>query len=322
MNPPFFSIIVPIYDVEKYLPVSIESVLSQSCEDYELILVDDGSPDNCPQICDDYATKYPQVKAVHKVNGGLSDARNAGMAVAKGKYTVFLDSDDFMNDGILKQAFEVLRSNDFPQLLVGNKLNLKGDQTYYSFTFDPKKINQQNIFKALDDFVQTSGNIPWNAYQSIYATDFLKKNNIIFDKEIVGAEDLAFFMKVVKKVSSYIVTDLDLVIYREERDGSIINTPKFGSVYGQLEIFADTYNYFVARHDKVLIQYFAKRYTNIIVLISYLSDIDQAKCVDYITKHNYILKSCGMDPKYLFSKGVWAIFGFKEGSKLLNKIRH
>lgn len=89
MDTPFFSIIVPIYNVEEYLPASIKSVLSQSCKDYELILVDDGSPDKCPQICDEYAARYPQVQAIHKVNGGLSDARNAGMAVSKGKYIVF-----------------------------------------------------------------------------------------------------------------------------------------------------------------------------------------------------------------------------------------
>lgn len=272
MDTPFFSIIVPIYNVEEYLPASIKSVLSQSCKDYELILVDDGSPDKCPQICDEYAARYPQVQAIHKVNGGLSDARNAGMAVSKGKYIVFLDSDDLMKDGILQRTYEVLSRNDFPQLLIGNKINLKDNQTYYSFTFDPNKINQQDIFKALDDFVQTSSNIPWNAYQSIYANDFLKNNGILFNREIVGAEDLDFFMKVVKNVSSFVITDLDLVIYREERDGSIRN-------------FCRYIRFFVARHDKVLIQYFAKRYTNVIVLISYLSDTDQAKCVDYITKH-------------------------------------
>lgn len=214
-----------------------------------------------------------------------------------------------MKDGILQRTYEVLSRNDFPQLLIGNKINLKDNQTYYSFTFDPNKINQQDIFKALDDFVQTSSNIPWNAYQSIYANDFLKNNGILFNREIVGAEDLDFFMKVVKNVSSFVITDLDLVIYREERDGSIRN-------------FCRYIRFFVARHDKVLIQYFAKRYTNIIVLISYLSDTDQAKCVDYITKHKYILKHCGINLKYLFSRGVWAILGFKKGSKFLNTIRY
>lgn len=322
MDIPFFSIIVPIYNVEEYLPASIKSVLSQSFKNYELILVDDGSSDKCPQICNEYAARYPQVQAIHKVNGGASDARNAGMAVSRGKYIVFLDSDDLMKDGILQRTYEVLSRNGFPQLLIGNRLNLKDNQTYYSFTFDPNKINQQDIFKVLDDFVQTSSNIPWNVYQSIYANDFLKNNGILFNREIVAAEDLDFFMKVVKNVSSFVITDLDLVIYREERDGSIINTPKFGSVYGQLEVFADTFDFFVARHDKVLIQYFAKCYTNIIVLISYLSDTDQAKCVDYITKHNYILKHCGINLKYLLSRGVWAILGFKKGSKFLNTIRH
>ena len=74
---PFFSIIVPIYKVEKYLDACIQSVLSQTFSDYECILVDDGSPDNCPAMCDEYVKKYEKIKVIHKENGGLSDARNA-----------------------------------------------------------------------------------------------------------------------------------------------------------------------------------------------------------------------------------------------------
>lgn len=98
MRTPKVSIIVPIYKVESYLPECVNSVLAQDFSDFELILVDDGSPDRCGEICDAYAARDGRVRVIHKENGGLSDARNAGMALASGEYVVFLDSDDFWSD--------------------------------------------------------------------------------------------------------------------------------------------------------------------------------------------------------------------------------
>lgn len=93
MNP-LISVIVPIYNVEKYLARCVDSIVNQTYKNLEIILVDDGSPDRCSQMCDDYAEKDRRIKVVHKKNGGLSDARNAGMAVATGEYISFIDSDD------------------------------------------------------------------------------------------------------------------------------------------------------------------------------------------------------------------------------------
>ena len=95
MNKPLVSIIVPCYKVEQYLPVCIESILNQSYSDWELILVDDGSPDRSGEICDQYAAKDERIRVIHKPNGGLSSARNAGLDIMQGEYVSFLDSDDF-----------------------------------------------------------------------------------------------------------------------------------------------------------------------------------------------------------------------------------
>ena len=94
---PFLSVIVPIYRVEPYLKVCVDSILSQDFADMEIILVDDGSPDGCPAICDEYAREDRRVRVIHKENGGLSDARNAGIDAAKGKFLGFVDSDDYVH---------------------------------------------------------------------------------------------------------------------------------------------------------------------------------------------------------------------------------
>ena len=98
------SIIVPIYKVEPYLHRCLDSIVNQSYTNLEIILVDDGSPDTCPQICDEYATKDNRIVDIHKNNGGLSDARNVGLDISKGEYITFVDSDDWID----KQYVETL----------------------------------------------------------------------------------------------------------------------------------------------------------------------------------------------------------------------
>ena len=104
----FFSVIVPVYKVEKYLSDCIESVLTQSFSDFELILVDDGSPDRCPEICDSYKEKDERIKVVHKTNGGLASARQAGIRVAEGEYVFNLDSDDLIENDTLECAYKII----------------------------------------------------------------------------------------------------------------------------------------------------------------------------------------------------------------------
>ena len=103
-NQQLISVVIPIYKVEKYLDRCIESIVNQTYQNLEIILVDDGSPDNCPRICEVWARKDNRIKVIHKENGGLSDARNAGMRFAKGEYIAFVDSDDFVS----KDFFETL----------------------------------------------------------------------------------------------------------------------------------------------------------------------------------------------------------------------
>lgn len=101
------SIIVPIYGVAKYLCKCIDSLLSQDIMDYEIILVDDGSPDECPEICDEYAVRYPNIiKVIHQSNAGLSAARNAGLAIAQGDYIMYVDSDDYLEPNVLGALME------------------------------------------------------------------------------------------------------------------------------------------------------------------------------------------------------------------------
>lgn len=105
-NTPLISVIVPVYKVEAYLDKCISSIVGQTYKNLEIILVDDGSPDKCPQMCDAWAAKDSRIRVIHKENGGLSDARNVGMAVAKGELIGFVDSDDWIEDNMYKLLYQ------------------------------------------------------------------------------------------------------------------------------------------------------------------------------------------------------------------------
>ncbi len=121
------SVIVPVYKVEKYLDRCVESILAQTYRNFELILVDDGSPDNCGVMCDDWATKDPRIIVIHKKNGGLSDARNVGLDVAKGEYITFIDSDDIVDWTYLQRLYSAIINNNADASVCG----------FYEFTNTP-----------------------------------------------------------------------------------------------------------------------------------------------------------------------------------------
>lgn len=112
MIEPIVSIIVPVYEVEAYLDRCVHSILNQTFDNFEMILVDDGSPDNCPQMCDIWAEKDSRIKVIHKENGGLSSARNAGLDIALGKYINFVDSDDWLESYAIEYLYNLLLKYD------------------------------------------------------------------------------------------------------------------------------------------------------------------------------------------------------------------
>ncbi len=112
MSAPKISVIVPVYKVEKYLDKCVDSIVKQTFTDTEILLVDDGSPDNCGKMCDEWAKKDSRIKVIHKENGGLSDARNFGYEASMGKYVIFIDSDDFIEADMLSVLYDLINQNN------------------------------------------------------------------------------------------------------------------------------------------------------------------------------------------------------------------
>jgi glycosyltransferase involved in cell wall biosynthesis len=109
---PLISIIVPVYKVEKFLSKCVDSILNQTYRNIEIILIDDGSPDNSPAICDEYAEKDNRIKVIHQRNAGLAGARNAGLAICRGEYIAFVDSDDYIEPNMMEAMLNAAVNND------------------------------------------------------------------------------------------------------------------------------------------------------------------------------------------------------------------
>lgn len=140
MESKLISVIVPVYNVEKYLSKCIDSILAQTYKNLEIILVDDGSPDNCPKICDEYAKKDNRIKVIHKENGGLSAARNVALDIAKGEYIGFVDSDDFIAEDMYEVLYNLaekynaeISSVSFYKVIENNIITIRDSRKFRSF---------------------------------------------------------------------------------------------------------------------------------------------------------------------------------------------
>ncbi|MBR5814166.1 MAG: glycosyltransferase, partial [Bacteroidaceae bacterium] len=163
------SIIVPVYKVRRYLQRCIESILQQTYTDYELILVDDGSPDSCGAICDRYAQECDKVRVIHKKNGGLSSARNAGIAAARGEYITFVDGDDAVASGTYYYNMNILRANPDIDILEYPVHKYYESPRSQIISFKTEKVSgNENIFK---DWITRQGYEHCFACNKIYRAD-------------------------------------------------------------------------------------------------------------------------------------------------------
>lgn len=214
-----FSIIIPVYQVEKYLHECVDSVLKQNYHDFEVILVDDGSRDKCPDICDDYARKDNRVKVIHQPNAGLSCARNSGTACAQGTYIIYLDSDDYLEGNDALQKIEDKTENSPDVILYGYKKFFESDGTFGSpVCFFPAMGRDDSVASYLNRLL-LSGTYAGTAWCKVVKTSLMKENHIEFKPGLIS-EDHDWYVQIMMHVKSYATINEALYVYRL-RPGSI-----------------------------------------------------------------------------------------------------
>ena len=212
------SILVPVYNVEQYLPRCIESVLTQDFQDWEMILVDDGSPDKCPQICDEYAEKDNRIKVIHKSNGGANSARLTGFEMSQGIYLMFLDSDDYL----LPKALSILynKIEEGYAIVKGNDLRFNGDWN----KIEKPRSTGKEIFghKEYLKSVLNYDVLPY-LWGGLYKRDLFCSNVLRDNQDLQIGEDWITNISIWNKVNKYIAVDYPVYAYFINDDSMMQN---------------------------------------------------------------------------------------------------
>lgn len=217
------SFIIPVYKVEAYLRQCVESLTHQTYRDIEIILVDDGSPDGSPQLCDTLASEDSRIKVIHKENGGLSDARNAGLLAATGEYVVFVDGDDFwLDNNALQQLVDVVK----PELgFIGYNCSYyyPDSETYSAWVAYDEVLEKPTDKNTAMRTLVKSGTFPMSACLKLMKRSFLIDNKLFFKKGQI-AEDIPWFINVLDATKKCCFVNQYIYAYRQNVVGSISNT--------------------------------------------------------------------------------------------------
>lgn len=232
---PFISVVIPVYNVEKHLKKAVESVLSQTVQDFEIILVDDCSPDKCPEMCDELARECSKIKVVHhEKNKGLSEARNSGLSRAEGEYIWFMDSDDYVEKDLFEKVQASSEKNRARVIVFGLTEDYYTAQDELHHSLEIKE--RERVFDASDELrkyvitleQKTLYGYAWNKF---YELDYLKELGLKYEK-ITLIEDILFNVKYFMDIESMNILDFCGYHYNKRMDNSL--TSKFVPEYYKL----------------------------------------------------------------------------------------
>lgn len=321
---PKISVIIPVYNVEKYLDECVHSVLKQDYQDYEIILVNDGSTDNSGKKCDVYAEEYSQIKVVHKENGGLSDARNFGIKEASGDYLIFLDSDDFwQGKNRLSEISSIIENQNEPDIIFYG-------MTPFFYGQADIKLNTFPVFsqtQLTNDFQKDFGFLTRNFIYKATGCDKIIKRKIIINNQLFFPkgrlhEDVAWCYDIIQYINTYSIYPQSFYCYRRGREGSITYNISEKSVMDIIDMVYERAENEKSKSSKNEFL-FLWGYIIIIIIINKLSKENFEKYFPKVKKmsflFNYTLKNIPIKQKVRLL--AYKILGIKFAGKLEYKLR-
>lgn len=213
MDNPIVSIIVPVYNMEKYLDRCIKSLINQTLKDIEIILVDDGSFDSSPQICNQWAKKDQRIKVVLKENRGVSSARNYGIEMSKGTYLCFVDADDYIDSNYIFTLFQKI--NDGYDLVCSSYMDISKYGVVKCNDFFVQEYTKENLINCI---INGTGGVLWN---KIFLRDIIIKNDIRMSEKLFMSEDLIFILNYIYYIDKWSAIDRPLYHYNRLNQNSI-----------------------------------------------------------------------------------------------------
>lgn len=323
---PFFSIIVPVYKVEEYLPRCVESLLAQDYDhqDYEIILVDDGSPDNCPQLVDKYAAEHDNIIAVHKPNGGLSDARNKGTEVSRGQYLTYVDSDDFLKNTEVLSDVRAIIDRYNPDIVVNDiiKYYTDNDKYLYPSLICDESLNGKSKIDILRHLYFDHADLKISASQKFMRRDLAM--NHPFVKGLLS-EDIDWTLQVYSDAKSICLYGKPYYCYRQQRAGSISTTASTRSFGSILSIIDDWQNKIpdlnVPQHEKEIYLGYLSYQLSILLLIAQNLPKEEKPAAYEAIRRNLPLFDNPLNFKTTKVKKLISILGVPNASRLLSRLQ-
>lgn len=324
MKEVLLSIIIPIYNAEKYLDECISSVIDYTDNDLEIILVDDGSIDNSPNICDKWVENDNRVKCIHQKNGGPSIARNNGIKEAKGKYITFLDSDDKIFKGSMRKVLEYLsnKNNEFDLCF----MNINKFYSETQILNDNENIIQKRVKNkdklSVAKYLSKLKKFPGSPCSKIYLTEFILKNHLFFPEDNRYAEDLGFVLDCIRIAKKYDSLEFCYYLYRQQTEQTRSNTISKKLIEG-IQIFISesieklTLNKKPRNQlDKCYLSFVAYEY-QILMYFYYKSKIQD---YEFLNNKKWILKY-GVNIRSKIINTLVKSFGIRYSSKIIAKIK-
>lgn len=260
------SVIAIIYKVEKYLRKCLDSLINQTYPDLEIILVDDGSPDNCPAICDEYAAKHNNIKVIHKENGGAPYARNSGLEIITGKYFTFLDTDDYLDPDMYEILYNSIKKHDADISLCAAR------NVFYNKTTEPVLPQKEEIIDN-KEFVRRAvcgdpivNSVPWN---KLYKTEIFQ--DIRFNKQ--AWDDLNYFITLLPRVKKAVI--INAVKYNYVQRESSVSKLRFNRNKLAVLNEKDRMESFLKDNYPEFLEYIKKEKFNVLLQLIYMCNISE-----------------------------------------------
>lgn len=306
-----FSIIIPVYNVEKYLTQCVESILNQTFMDFELILVDDGSKDRSAAFCDEFQEKDSRVVVIHKENRGQADARNVGTRDAKGEYIIYIDSDDFIISNDFLQRIDVACQSKADIVFYKHKKYFDASKQFgscaYSYAEAIKESEYENVIYSLVENDAFFG-MPWN---KAIRRELIQNCGINFETGLVG-EDMEWIFHLVTNASCAALIDEPFVAYRQ-REGSTTTSLRIKNIADFVYILekwsANVKKLESEKLKKALLGSLAKYYSNLLVAYSRVNDNNKSEYQSRIKELSWLLKY-GMSKRPKMIRKVCSVCGF------------
>lgn len=316
------SIIIPVYNVEPYLEECVESILHQEQKNCQIILVDDGSTDSSGDICDRYKA-FPDFTVIHKENGGLSSARNAGIGLAEGEFVAFLDSDDRLSDGALLAVMDWTNTGG-ADICFMEAINFypDGRTSPMGDSIDPEKVRGKSR-KEVFSHLSTRPKYPGSACTKLFRRSFLEKNSIRFPCDRRLSEDLIFCLNCFLAAESFAALSFPYYEYRKNRVGSITDSVSMKSFSGMTAFLEEAVSLCMLNgHPKDQISecamsFAAYEYSIMLWQFSRLSSSDKDKANEFLKQYRWVLRY-GQSRKIKLVRAASDLLGLEAAAKLLD----